>query len=128
MLRSQRSDGFVGGYEFRPPGSPAGGTPQFGNAAIIWHSQGDGVVAEWRIDTEGVMSAGPVLNQQVQNVAPSTWDLKAMADLNNDGIKDMVWQESTTGGVYYWLLVIDGTRSSGGTLMSSVPGGFSIAG
>ncbi|KJU81694.1 FG-GAP repeat-containing protein, partial [Candidatus Magnetobacterium bavaricum] len=43
---------------------------------------------------------------------PDNWQLKAIADFDGDGKADMLWQNTTTGDVYVWLM--DGAGIIGG--------------
>lgn len=67
-------------------------------ARIYWQNPA-GTVAEWTVDTLGNLLFSRVLTE-----VGSDWKLKTVADLDGDGIEDLLWQRSSDGLVACWFL------------------------
>jgi C1A family cysteine protease len=87
-----------------------------GKSDLILQNQSTGLLYYWLMN--GVtMSSGGYLNNG-QPVSSMSWILAGIADLNADGKPDFIWQNQSTGQLYYWLM--NGvTRSGGGYLSPS---------
>ena len=61
------------------------------------------------------------------NLVPTEWRIAATPDLNRDGYPDLLWQNSTTGEVVYWLM--DGiTRLDYATLVKKISPAWQLVG
>ena len=71
-----------------------------GNADILWQNTGSGLVYIW------LMNGTTILSQAaVATVAPSSgWVIQGVGDFNDDGSSDILWQNTTSGEVYLWLM------------------------
>jgi len=79
---------------------------------ILWQEATAGWLYVWYMD--GVTRVGG--NYLSQNRIESTWRMVGIADFNNDGKKDILWQESTAGWLYVWYM--NGTTKIGGSYLS----------
>lgn len=87
-----------------------------GSNDFLWYNTSTGDVSYWIMNgTTRTAASGYIL----RNV-PLAWRLVAVADLNRDGKKDLIWQNTTTGDVSYWLM--NGTAiAETGYLARAVP-------
>jgi hypothetical protein len=71
-----------------------------GNADILWQNSTNGEVYIWLMNGTAITSqASP------ETVAPSSgWVIKGIGDFNADGKSDILWQNSSNGEVYIWLM------------------------
>lgn len=65
-------------------------------AKLYWQNTGTGQIVRWSV------AGGSVTGSQVVTVSPNT--LRATADVNNDGIKDLLIQDESDGSVTALLL------------------------
>ncbi|MEI6209609.1 MAG: FG-GAP-like repeat-containing protein [Desulfuromonadales bacterium] len=77
-----------------PSISPPPPTP-----SIIWRHQGDGKVYGMTTDGSGITGG----NQFWQETNPA-WSIVGQGDFDGDGIRDLVWWNSSTGQVYIMLM------------------------
>ncbi|MFH1129980.1 MAG: VCBS repeat-containing protein, partial [Pseudomonadota bacterium] len=100
-------------------------TPDPGIARILLRNMSTGQLVDWRLLESGpYKSSAAMYNENVS----TSWQIKAVIDINNDGAKDLIWQHSTTGGVYFWLMNADGYLASHGSIVSSVGSNWQIKG
>ena len=71
-----------------------------GKADILWQNSSSGEVYLW------FMNGSTITSQVgVESVAPSSgWVIKGIGDFNGDGNADILWQNSSSGEVYIWLM------------------------
>ena len=72
-------------------------------ARMYWQSP-SGTVAEWTVNEQGDMLYSRVLS----TVGPD-WKLKAVGDIDGDGIEDLLWQRSGDGFLAGWFMTLEGT-------------------
>ena len=75
-----------------------------GSSARVYWQDPQGTVAEWTLSASGA----PIFSRSLANTGPA-WELKAVADLDGDGIEDLYWQRTTDGLLAVWLMNLDGT-------------------
>ena len=82
-----------------------------GKPDIIWQNQSTGqlylLVDEWSDDAKQrlfVLTARPV---------DTNWKIVGCGDFNADGKSDLIWQNQSTGQLYYWLMNGVTMQSSG---------------
>src|SRR5262245_30144311 len=79
-----------------------------GKFDVLWQNQSTGQLIAWHMNGAQVLSS--------RFLTPSTvgldWKLRGSADLNNDVKPDLVWQNVSTGDVYFYLM--DGTLAYSG--------------
>ena len=71
-----------------------------GTDDLLWRNTGTNEMLIWTL-SNGVMSTHSSL---YDSSALSPWDLKWIADLNNDGIDDLLWEMNDASSVYGWLI------------------------
>lgn len=104
--------GVASGLEFLGAGDLDGD----GRADLLWRDQ-TGVVRAWLLNGRTIVSSNAISG--VGAVVPS-WRVVAMADLDGDGDRDIVWRNLTTGGVSGWRM--QGlVRQQGVVMASSIP-------
>jgi hypothetical protein len=107
-------------------GSAVSSTASLGTVApasgwsIIWATPGEilwrnssGDLALWRVNGSTVQSTA------LGNV-PSNWVVQGMGDFNADGVRDLLFRDSTSGTVAMWFLNSSGTVQSTASV-ASVP-------
>jgi hypothetical protein len=68
-------------------------------------------------------SDGDIITTQMvyASAMPSTYSVVGIADVNGDAVsRDLIWQNSSTGGLYVWFLNADGTRNSYDVILESL--------
>jgi len=86
---------------------------------ILWRNSATGDLYVWVMDGITLGSAFFLTPSRV----PGPWDIRGLADLDADGFADIVWHNSTTGGVYVWFM--DGLRQKAARFVSPSPVGLS---
>ncbi len=85
---------------------------------LIWHNASTGRVIIWFLDPDGVYHR----NQQVLDANLSTsWVIKGVEDMNQDGVPDLIWHQSTTGRTHIWALNAAGEFVSGWDVSDTYP-------
>ncbi len=122
-------DDGASGWENPPAGSTNEMTVTVGTgwASAIWHNQSDGALAEWHLaGGGGLKSYGTISTKGTPSISSAAWQIQALVDIDDDGFDDILWRNTTTGGVYHWLLASDGTMASSGTVFTTVDTSWSI--
>ncbi|EDY84357.1 peptidase families S8 and S53 domain protein [Verrucomicrobiia bacterium DG1235] len=83
---------------------------------VLLQNTSTGYVSKWLINSSGVRSSGGLVHSSPMS---SGWSIAGTADLNGDGIEDVLLQNLNTGYVSKWLINSSGVRSSGGLVHSS---------
>jgi hypothetical protein len=76
------------------------------------------------------MNGSTILSQaSPETVAPSSgWVIEGVGDFNDDGRSDILWQNSTSGQVYIWLMNGTSIQSQGSVETVAPSTGWSIQG
>ncbi len=99
--------GMTSGWEFRGIGD----INRDGIGDILWHNSNSRLVAFWLMAADGYIdSSGLCTNTPMA----SGWELRGVGDINQDGTADILWHNSTTRRVAYWMLNADGTLDKAG--------------
>jgi hypothetical protein len=93
-----------------------------GYADILWRNSTTGQVYIWLMNGTTLTSSGNLGTTTIT----SDWSIAGVGDFNGDGKADIVWQNSTTGQIYIWLM--NGTTIAGGGSVAYVSSGWNIAG
>ena len=72
-----------------------------GTTDILWQNTADGRLSFWRMAGTAMLQ-GELLSPT--RVFDTEWKIRAVADLNQDGDPDVVWQHAQTGHVAVWLM------------------------
>jgi glucose/arabinose dehydrogenase len=85
---------------------------QDGYPDILWHHRTLGLVAVWYM-AGSTLRSGELTSPD--RVADTGWTLRAVADLNNDGNPDLIWQHVVDGRLAVWFM--NGAAQISGTLL-----------
>lgn len=83
--------------------SNRGDTAGAGRSSIIWQNNNNGEVAIWRMDGS-VFNGGDYCRLPDGRRLPTTWTMANTGDFNADGRADFVFNDSSTGGVAFWMM------------------------
>ena len=84
-----------------------------GHADLVWRHRTSGQASVWFMNGTTLLS-GTLLSPA--GVADTNWQIRAVADLNDDGQPDLVWQNVSTGFLAAWLM--SGTAMVEGVYLS----------
>lgn len=111
-----------------PPGWDVKGLGDYDNDGkqnILWYNKTTGQTAIWTIDynpanySTNPFSLNSSKTKFLSTVSPD-WDMVGWADMNQDNIRDIVWQRKSTGETAIWELTNTQTVSNS-YFSSSVP-------
>ena len=95
-----------------------------GTSDILWRNTISGEVYLWLMNGTTIASQG-----DVGVVSPSSgWNIVGVGDFNGDGEADILWQNSTSGEVYLWLMSGTTIASQGSPGTVSPSSGWVIQG
>jgi hypothetical protein len=72
-----------------------------GHADLFWRHQRTGLMTVWYMNGSVFVGAGLVSPNTVSDPA---WEIGAIADVNDDGRPDLVWQHRDTGLLSAWIM------------------------
>ena len=95
-----------------------------GKADILWRNSTTGDVYIWQMNGTTIASQG-----DLGIVSPSSgWNIVGVGDFNGDGKADILWQNSTSGEIYIWLMNGISIASQGEVGVVSPSSGWVIQG
>jgi VCBS repeat protein len=84
---------------------------------LLWQDELSGNIYYWLMNGIQMTSGGYF--PQGQNGLLAGWELIGAADLNRDGHPDLLWQNTASGDIYYWIMngvqMVQGAYFPGGT-------------
>ena len=81
-----------------------------GKPDLIWQNQATGQLYYWLMNGVALQSSGYLNNGQAVD---TNWKIVGIGDFNADGKPDLIWQNQSTGQLYYWLMNGVALQSSG---------------
>ena len=81
----------IDGHDFTADGKPD----------LIWQNQSTGQLYYWLMNGTAYVSSDYLYNGQAVD---TNWKIVGIGDFNGDGKPDLVWQNQSTGQIYYWLM------------------------
>jgi len=77
-----------------------------GKNDVLWQNSNNGQVYVWLLNGVSSFVQLKALNRvgSIVDSMSSLWQIKGMGDYNGDGTNDILWQNSSTGQVFVWLL------------------------
>jgi hypothetical protein len=88
-----------------------------GDADLLWRHNTTSEIRIWFIEGAAIAGATTVYS----GAGLGSWTIETIADVNGDGIDDLVFQNTNTQ-VYYWILDNAGAISSQGYVWAGTPG------
>lgn len=89
-----------------------------GYSDILWYNVTYGYVAVW-----AMQGASIIANVGPGGADPSTgWSIQGVADIDHDGISDIVWRLAPTGEVAFWLMGGPGSVKKYSSALATSPG------
>ncbi len=83
---------------------------------ILWQNQVNGDLYIWYLN--GTVTATAAYTNP-KGFSSTTWQIRGLTDLNDDGKVDIFWQNISTGDLYVWFLDTAGTVTGGSYLTPS---------
>ncbi len=90
----------------------AGDFNQDGRTDLVWHNQATGYLSIWLMDGVRLVNGVWVTPDRV---ADTNWRIRAVADVNADGMPDLIWQHAANGQISAWMM--NGTKMVSGTAL-----------
>jgi hypothetical protein len=90
---------------------------------IVWQKPGTNETKFWFMNTDGTKKS----ELDLSHSAGVIWRFASMADMNNDGKEDMLWQKEDGSTVFCYYMDGSGGISSGVSLASGVASGWKFA-
>jgi len=90
---------------------------------IVWQKPGTNETKFWFMNTDGTKKS----ELDLSHTAGVVWRFASMADMNNDGKEDMLWQKEDGSTVFCYYMDGSGGVSSGVSLASGVASGWKFA-
>jgi hypothetical protein len=72
-----------------------------GKGDIVWHNQATGEVVAWMLNGATVTGTGYLSTGAVGDTA---WKVRGVGDVNGDGRADLIWQNTSNGGLVVWFM------------------------
>lgn len=71
---------------------------------LLWQNSANGAVVYWTMAGSGSDYQWSGIYTALTPAVGSQWRLAATADINGDGVPDLIWQNTQTGEIDYWLM------------------------
>jgi hypothetical protein len=89
-----------------------------GFSDILWYNVTSGDVAVWALQGTNI-----VANVGAGNADPSTgWSIQGVADVDHDGISDIVWRLASTGQTAFWMMSSPSSVKKYSSALTTSPG------
>ncbi|MDD2236491.1 MAG: VCBS repeat-containing protein [Kiritimatiellae bacterium] len=94
-----------------PRNNQAKATPDPGRVKVYWHNSSTRYVAAWMMSDTGLLKSYGLSNEGGMSAG---WILSGVGDINRDGVDDLLWYNSSSRLVAYWMMEPDGYIASSG--------------
>jgi hypothetical protein len=84
-----------------------------GHPDLVWQHQTSGQISVWLMNGTRMMSAVLISPSVVSDL---NWKIKAIGDINGDGLDDLIWQNDASGVISAWLM--NGTTMTASPLLN----------
>ncbi len=71
-----------------------------GSSDLVWENSHTGQVLAWNMNDQNILAAGAPFNA----VSNTAWYVAGVGDVNADGHSDLLWENSSTGQLLFWLM------------------------
>ena len=85
-----------------------------GTADVLWQNQTTGNLYAWLMSGTTAASGASFTPAGMPD---SNWQMRGIADFDGDGDSDLLWQNQTTGALYFWFM--NGTAVETGAYLSA---------
>ncbi len=72
-----------------------------GKTDLVWQNQSTGQLYYWLMNGTVYVSSDFLYNGAAVD---TNWKIAGVFDINSDGKPDLIWQNQSTGQLYYWLM------------------------
>jgi YD repeat-containing protein len=86
-----------------------GDLDQDGLTDLVWQNDTNGDLVWWRLNGTALVSSEPMNPGSLPNLQ---WKIRGSADLDADGMTDLLWQNTVTGEIGVWLMNGTSLRTS----------------
>ena len=92
---------------------------------LLWRNTATGGVYYWRLNTDGSHATSGKIGADIA----ANWTIQGVVNIDDNNGADLIWRDSSTGKVAYWLLELNGELASSGYVYdANISSAWQIAG
>jgi hypothetical protein len=84
--------------------TPRRNSSRDGSATLVWRHAVSGGNGIWVMDGVNARIMTGLTPAYAASVSDLAWEIRATADMNRDGSRDLIWQNSSTGEIAVWFM------------------------